>query len=69
LVDNILLLAIRYLLDKENKRRDSSQALDEQADYGYVERVRSNGQTIRSKVDKGLLDMTDRQNLSFRYAL
>ncbi|KAH8896144.1 MFS general substrate transporter [Thozetella sp. PMI_491] len=69
LVDDILMLVIRYVLNKENKRRDSAQILEEQTDYGFVERVRSNGQTVRLKVDKGLLDMTDRQNLSFRYAL
>ena len=67
--DFIFLLAIRYVLSKENKRRDALQVFRVQEDYGYVEKVNGRGQVIRQKVDKGMLDMTDRQNLSFRYAL
>ncbi|CAE6506910.1 unnamed protein product [Rhizoctonia solani] len=67
--DFILLFAIRYVLNKENKRRDALQAGQAHEDYGYVERVDSDGQVVRQKVDKAMLDMTDRQNLSFRYAL
>ncbi|KAF8680063.1 MFS general substrate transporter [Rhizoctonia solani] len=67
--DFILLFAIRYVLKKENDRRDALQAVQAQEDYGYVERVDSDGQIVRQKVDKGMLDLTDRQNLSFRYAL
>jgi hypothetical protein len=64
-----LLFSIRYVLKKENERRDALQADQAQEDYGYVERVDSDGQVVRQKVDKGMLDLTDRQNLSFRYAL
>lgn len=67
--DFILLLAIRYVLSTENKRRDALQVFHAQEDYGYVEKVDNQGQVIRQKVDKGMLDMTDRQNLTFRYAL
>ncbi|CAE6411066.1 unnamed protein product [Rhizoctonia solani] len=67
--DFILLFSIRYVLKKENERRDALQADQAQEDYGYVERVDSDGQVVRQKVDKGMLDLTDRQNLSFRYAL
>ncbi|KAF8707679.1 MFS general substrate transporter, partial [Rhizoctonia solani] len=67
--DFILLFAIRYVLKKENDRRDALQAVQAQEDYGYVERVDSDGHIVRQKVDKGMLDLTDRQNLSFRYAL
>lgn len=65
----ILLFAIRWLLNKENHRRDALQAEFPVETTGYVERVDSDGQRYRQKVDKGLLDMTDRQNVSFRYSL
>lgn len=67
--DIALLLAIRYVLNKENKRRDALDASHAHEDYGYIEKVDSEGKMVRQKVDKGLLDMTDRENLSFRYAL
>lgn len=67
--DYILLFTIRYVLNKENKRRDAMQADQVQEEYGYVERVDDKGQITRQKVDKGLLDLTDRTNLSFRYSL
>ena len=67
--DFILLFTIRYVLNKENKRREALQAFQAQEDYGYVEKVDSGGQVIREKVDKSMMDMTDRQNLAFRYAL
>ena len=38
-------------------------------DYGYIGELDSEGKMVRHKVDKGMLDMTDRENLSFRYAL
>lgn len=70
--DIILILAIRYVLQTENKRRDALQASGKheyEEHDGYVERTDSNGQVVRQKVDRGLLDMTDRENLSFRYVL
>ncbi|GAB1519362.1 hypothetical protein RhiTH_002428 [Rhizoctonia solani] len=53
--DFILLFAIRYVLKKENDRRDALQAVQAQEDYGYVERVDSDGQIVRQKVDKACL--------------
>jgi MFS transporter, ACS family, allantoate permease len=67
--DFVLLLTIRHMLVKENKRRGALPAGPEQDAYGYVERQDADGTVVRQKVDKGLLDLTDRQNLSFRYAL
>ncbi|KAB5593649.1 MFS general substrate transporter [Ceratobasidium theobromae] len=67
--DFLIILAIRYVLDTENKRRDALQASSAHDEYGYVEKADSDGQIIRQKVDKAMLDLTDRQNLSFRYAL
>lgn len=65
----ILLFTIRWLLNNENRRRDALQAENPVEENGYVERTDSTGQRYRQKVDKGLLDMTDRQNESFRYSL
>ncbi|RYP84870.1 hypothetical protein DL769_001064 [Monosporascus sp. CRB-8-3] len=67
--DFILLFALRYVLSKENKRRNALQGTSAQEDYGIVKRVDSEGRVIHQKVDRGMLDMTDRQNLPFRYAL
>lgn len=67
--DFILLFTIRCVLNKENQRRDALAGPGAQESYGYVERVDADGQVVHQKVEKGMLDMTDRQNLSFRYAL
>lgn len=67
--DYILLYAIRYLLDTENKRRDQLQAGRSVDEFGFVEKVDEGGHVSRRKVDKGLLDLTDRQNMAFRYSL
>lgn len=65
----ILLFTIRWLLNKENHRRDALQGKSPVEANGYVERLDSHGQRYRQKVDKGFLDLTDRQNVSFRYSL
>ena len=48
-----LLLIIRYVLSKENKRRDQEQ-LDDSDSYDdvYIERMGKDGQVERLKVDK-----------------
>jgi hypothetical protein len=56
-------------MNRENKRRDILQQNETQEEYGYVERVEADGQVIQQKVDKSMLDMTDRENMLFRYAL
>lgn len=67
--DFALLFAIRYALNKENKRRDALQVFQAHDEYGYLENVDSEGEVVRQKINKGMLDMTDRENLAFRYAL
>lgn len=67
--DYVLLFLLRYLLDKENKRRDAMLGTMAHKDYGYVERIDSAGHVTRHKVAKAMLDLTDGQNLAFRYAL
>ncbi|KAG8747216.1 hypothetical protein FRC10_001832 [Ceratobasidium sp. 414] len=70
-IDIILILIIRHVLRKENRRRDELQSSTDAAyeEHGYVERTDADGHVVRQKVDRGLLDLTDRENLSFRYVL
>ncbi|KAJ6454140.1 major facilitator superfamily domain-containing protein [Mycena sanguinolenta] len=64
-----LVLAIRYLLIMENKRRDAEPAGEDGYDEVYVERLASDGsgKMERVRIDKEFLDLTDRQNRDFRY--
>jgi ACS family allantoate permease-like MFS transporter len=66
-----LVLIIRWYFIRENKRRDALKAASNTAteEFGYVERVDENGQVYQQKVDKNLLDLTDRENPDFRYCL
>jgi len=64
----ILLLAIRYYLVSENRRRDS-EAVDETYDHVYVQRSTDYGGIEKVHIDKEYLDLTDIQNRAFRYVL
>ncbi|PFH54029.1 hypothetical protein AMATHDRAFT_53809 [Amanita thiersii Skay4041] len=63
-----ILLVLRYILWRENKRRDTEPA-DTTYDDVYIERVSSSGEVERVKVTKEFLDLTDIQNRDFRYVL
>ncbi|KAK0448283.1 MFS general substrate transporter [Desarmillaria tabescens] len=63
-----LLLTIRFLLSRENKRRNSESTDDTYGDV-YIERPTSDGKKEMVKVDKEFLDLTDIQNRDFRYVL
>ncbi|KAI5983666.1 MFS general substrate transporter [Pisolithus albus] len=63
----IILLVIRVLLDRENRRRDS-EPLNEAEEY-YIKKVMEDGKSIKVKVDKEFMDLTDCQNCDFRYVL
>ncbi|KAJ9119805.1 hypothetical protein QFC24_005518 [Naganishia onofrii] len=67
----VMLLAIRWRLAYENKQRDILQAESgtDEDDYGYIDEVLEDGTTVTHKVDKAFMDLTDKQNLSFRYPL
>jgi len=82
--DFILLFALRTLLSRENARRDALQGISKEDaerrmaahnvngdddEYGIVEVQDENGNLVKRKVEKSLLDLTDKQNLSFRYVL
>ncbi|KAJ6530075.1 major facilitator superfamily domain-containing protein [Mycena vulgaris] len=64
----VLLLALRYYLAAENKRRDA-EAVDDTYDNVYIRRTTDDGGTEKVKIDKEYLDLTDIQNREFRYVL
>ncbi|KAI0268093.1 MFS general substrate transporter [Gloeopeniophorella convolvens] len=64
----VLLYAIRVLLARENKRRDSESPDDTYEDV-YVIKTNEDGKRVEVKVSKEFLDLTDRQNRDFRYVL
>ena len=70
------MIATRQILDAENKRRDRLKAEAERTgvgkekfeDWAIVE-VEKDGKIVKEKVDKSFLDLTDGENLAFRYVL
>lgn len=65
----LLFLAIRLLLSRENRRRDALPASDDGFDNVHMQVTNEDGEVVTVKVDKEFLDLTDRQNLDFRYVL
>ena len=73
----IMILVIRHVLSSENKRRDelkaqaiaSGASLAEFDDFAYVDTVDAKGNVIKTRVEKAMLDLTDKENLAFRYVL
>lgn len=70
-------VALEFLFSRENKRRDALKAqalrsgvgLSAFDEYAFVESRDDEGKTTRRKVDKMYLDLTDGENLAFRYVL
>lgn len=68
---------IQFVLSSENKRRDrlyqdalaSGKSLSDFDEFGYLELEDEKGVRVKRKVEKALLDITDKQNLAFRYVL
>ncbi|KAF4461016.1 allantoate permease [Fusarium albosuccineum] len=64
-----IVLYLRWYLAAENKRRDD---LDRQGlirETGVIEHVDESGERVEEVVDTRQLDLTDRENLAFRYVL
>ncbi|KAF9058550.1 MFS general substrate transporter [Rhodocollybia butyracea] len=64
----LLLWLIRLHLNRQNKLRDT-QPHDDQYDNAYIEHINNDGTVDEVKVQKEFLDLTDLQNLDFRYVL
>lgn len=62
---------MRYYLNSLNKRRDALKAESgkEYEEFGYIERTTADGTVEKFKVPIALLDITDKENKAFRYAL
>ncbi|KAF5859144.1 hypothetical protein ETB97_003236 [Aspergillus alliaceus] len=69
ILPSIIIAYLRWYLSKENKRRDELQHEVLVADTGVVEEVDNDGTKHARLVDKNQLDLTDRENPSFRYVL
>ncbi|EIW80168.1 MFS general substrate transporter [Coniophora puteana RWD-64-598 SS2] len=64
----LLLLLLRYILARENSRRDAEPE-DDAYEEVYIERLSEDGKLVQVRVDKEFLDLTDRQNRDYRYVL
>lgn len=66
-----IILYLRYYLVRENHRRDELAANDDAQilHKGVVEDVDADGTRTHTVVDNNQLDLTDRENLEFRYVL
>ncbi|KAN0080166.1 Major facilitator superfamily domain containing protein [Tylopilus felleus] len=67
LICPFLLLVIRWLLARENARRDTEPV--EEVEEFFIEKEAEDGTRVQVKVDKEFMDLTDRQNRDFRYVL
>ena len=64
----LLILLLRFMLARENRRRETEQK-DERHDVVFIIQELADGTMVEKKVDRAFLDLTDLQNLDFRYAL
>ncbi|KAI5118501.1 hypothetical protein M0805_004001 [Coniferiporia weirii] len=70
-------LTLRWLLGRENARREQLRAIAERTGVGkedfegfaYVDIRDAEGRPINTRVEKTFLDLTDKENLAFRYVL
>ncbi|OQV10114.1 hypothetical protein CLAIMM_14158 [Cladophialophora immunda] len=69
ILPSFIILYLRYYLVKENKRRDALVARERVSKTGVVESITEEGVTVTHSVDNNQLDLTDRENLTFRYVL
>lgn len=65
----LVVLYLRWYLVAENRRRDGLGARGGIRETGIVERVGDDGERTQELVDARQLDLTDRENLAFRYVL
>lgn len=69
--------ALRYLFARENRKREGMKAealrtgvsLAAFEEYSMVETTDDEGKVVRRKIDKMYLDLTDTENIAFRYVL
>ncbi|KAF2801304.1 MFS general substrate transporter [Mytilinidion resinicola] len=64
-----IILYLRWYLVKENRRRDELDQQGKVQEIGIVEHLDESGERTENVVDARQLDLTDRENLAFRYVL
>ncbi|KAK4542352.1 hypothetical protein LTR36_006808 [Oleoguttula mirabilis] len=69
ILPSFIILALRWYLVRENKRRDQLAAQGVIREVGVVTHVEEDGSKTEEVVDARQLDLTDRENLAFRYVL
>ncbi|KAJ5155997.1 Major facilitator superfamily domain general substrate transporter [Penicillium capsulatum] len=69
ILPSIIIIVLRIYLSRENKRRDKLEAADQVTGRGVVETTDSSGAKVTQVVDNSQMDLTDRENLKFRYVL
>jgi hypothetical protein len=73
----MIILALRWYLNRRNRLRDAAAAVatteeekEKYGEYGWLEITDpKTGTTNKVRVEKRFLDMTDFENLNFRYVL
>ncbi|TQV94509.1 hypothetical protein V2A60_005550 [Cordyceps javanica] len=65
----VIVAVLRVYLQQENTRRDKIERETPVEDHEVIEIVNENGSSSRQVVYRNQLDLTDRQNLKFRYVL
>ncbi|KAH0493370.1 hypothetical protein TgHK011_000043 [Trichoderma gracile] len=69
ILPSIIIITLRLHLHRENKRRDKLEAESLVVDSGIIETTNEDGTRVTRVVDNNQLDLTDRENLKFRYVL
>ncbi|KAL2848423.1 major facilitator superfamily domain-containing protein [Aspergillus pseudoustus] len=69
ILPSIVIVVLRVYLSRENRRRDKLAAENQVTANGIVETVDADGSKITRVVDNTQMDLTDRENLTFRYVL
>jgi len=68
LICPFLMLIIRKMLARENRKRDN-EPHDDTYDDVWLKQTDADGSIVERRVDKAFLDLTDLQNRDFRYVL
>ncbi|KAK5717040.1 hypothetical protein LTR15_008928 [Elasticomyces elasticus] len=69
ILPTFIILVLRWYLQKENARRDALDAQGLVTEVGVLTHDEGDGSKTEKVVDARQLDLTDRQNLAFRYVL
>ncbi|PSN72464.1 MFS general substrate transporter [Corynespora cassiicola Philippines] len=64
-----IVLYLRWYLVRENRRRDELDRLGKVQEVGIIQHVGEDGDSNEEVVNVNQLDLTDRENLKFRYVL